>query len=193
MKRTHVKMASLYVKYPKACRNKKSSVCMSPPASLTSSSTGSLSSNDGIKSSSPRISQSKRKQHVYHHAHIIRSPKVLLTLPKRKKLKRKKSPPSTTTTSSDSDTTHKLDKCRAFIINSNNNIHDEIDRNCCFDSTCKNKKNLLLIPLCDESSRHNHHVYLAFIWQRWRVCKIKSQCRWWFNRYLTSDESELTQ
>lgn len=42
-------------------------------------------------------------------------------------------------------------------------------------------------------SRHNHHVYLAFIWQRWRVCKIKSQCRWWFNRYLTSDESELTQ
>lgn len=128
-------MASLYVKYPKACRNKKSSVCMTPPASLTSSSTGSLSSNDGVKSSSPTttISQSKRKQHVYHHAHIIRSPK--LTLPKRKKLKLKKSP----TSSSDSDTTQKLDKCRAFIINSNNNIQDEIDRNCCFDSTSKKK------------------------------------------------------
>lgn len=129
-------MASLYVKYPKACRNKKSSVCMTPPASLTSSSTGSLSSNDGVKSSSSpttTISQSKRKQHVYHHAHIIRSPK--LTLPKRKKLKLKKSP----TSSSDSDTTQKLDKCRAFIINSNNNIQDEIDRNCCFDSTSKKK------------------------------------------------------
>lgn len=141
-------MASLYVKYPKTCRNKKSSVCLTlPAASLTSSSTGSLSSSDGIKtaSTSPTIAQSKRKHHIfYHHAHIRNHIKASTTLPKRKKLKLKKSPPtSTTSTSSDSDTTtQKLDDCRAFIINSNNNIQDEINRNCLY-STCKKiSKNL---------------------------------------------------
>lgn len=132
-------MASIYVRYPKTCRNKKSSVCLTLPTSLTSSSTGSLSSNDGIKSSTQTVSQSKRKHHIYHHAHI-RNPKVPSTLPKRKKLKLKKSSPSTsaTTTSSDSDTTanHKLDDCPAFAINTNNNIQEEINRNCLY-STCK--------------------------------------------------------
>lgn len=122
-------MASLYVKYPKTCRNKKPSVYMTPPTSLTSSSTGSLSSSDGIKSS---VCQSKRKHHLcIHQTH--RSYKVSTAFPKRKKLKLKKSPPSTST-SSDSETYNKLSECRPFIIN--NNTQDEFDRNDIY-STCK--------------------------------------------------------
>lgn len=132
-------MASLYVKYPKTCRNKKSSVYLTPPISSISSisSSGSLSSSDDNKASSSSSSSSgsqlsKRKQN-YYHQHYTRSHKVL-TLPKRKKLKFKKSPPSTTTTSSDSDT-NKFNECRPFI---NNNAQDEINRNSVSVSlTCK--------------------------------------------------------
>lgn len=124
-------MASLYVKYPKTCRNKKSSVYMTPPTSLTSSSSG--SSIDGIKSSSSSaVSQSTRKHHLCIHQTNSRNYKVSTALPKRKKLKLKKSPPSTST-SSDSET-YKANECRSFIIN--NNTQDEIDRND-FYTTCK--------------------------------------------------------
>lgn len=119
-------MASLYVKYPKACRTKKSSVYLTPPvssiSSSLSSSSGSLpNSCDGIKSS---LNSSKRKQH-YHYS--VRSHKVS-TMPKRRKLKMKKSKTSASssvTTSSDSDT-NKFTECRSFI---NNNAQDEINRN----------------------------------------------------------------
>ena len=121
-------MASLYVKYPKTCRNKKSSVYVTPPTSIASSSSGSLSSSDGIKSSS--VSQSKRKHHLCIHHTNIRGHKVSIALPKRKKLKLKKSPPSTST-SSDSEI---YKECWPFIIN--NNIRDETDRNDVY-TTCK--------------------------------------------------------
>jgi hypothetical protein len=132
-------MASLYVKYPKTCRNKKSSVYVTPPTSITSSSSGSLSSSDGIKSSSS-VSQSKRKHHLCIHQTHIRGHKVSIALPKRKKLKLKKSPPSTST-SSDSEM-YKVNECWPFIIN--NNTQDEIDRNDVY-STCKIAIKLTLI------------------------------------------------
>ncbi|KAG5681504.1 hypothetical protein PVAND_010931 [Polypedilum vanderplanki] len=124
-------MASLYVKYPKTCRNKKSSVYLTPPvSSISSSSSGSLSSADGIKPASLINSQksSKRKQHYYPHHHHMRSHKVS-TMPKRRKLKLKKSSASSSAaaTSSDSDT-NKLNECRSFI---NNNAQEEINRNNC--------------------------------------------------------------
>ncbi|KAL7031199.1 hypothetical protein ACKWTF_006932 [Chironomus riparius] len=122
-------MASLYVKYPKTCRTKKSNVYLTPPvssisSSLSSSSSGSLSNScDGIKSTLVITNSSKHKQH-YHYS--VRSHKV--TMPKRKKLKLKKaktSSASSVTTSSDSET-NKFTECRSFI---NNNAQDEINRN----------------------------------------------------------------
>lgn len=123
-------MASLYVKYPKTCRNKKSSVYMTPPTSLTSSSSGSLSSSDGIKSSSS-MSQSKHKHHLCIHQANIRGQKVSIAFPKRKKLKLKKTPQQTYT-SSDNEI-YKANECWPFI---NNNTQDEIDRNDAY-TTCK--------------------------------------------------------
>lgn len=129
---------SLYVKYPKTCRTKKSSVYLTPPvssisSSLSSSSAGSLSNScDGIKSSLVITNSSKRKQHYHYN---VRSHKVS-TMPKRRKLKLKKSKTSSassvTTTSSDSDT-NKSTECRSFI---NNNAQDELNRNA-IPSTCK--------------------------------------------------------
>ncbi|CAH1718973.1 unnamed protein product [Chironomus riparius] len=122
-------MASLYVKYPKTCRTKKSNVYLTPPvssisSSLSSSSSGSLSNScDGIKSTLVITNSSKHKQH-YHYS--VRSHKV--TMPKHKKLKLKKaktSSASSVTTSSDSET-NKFTECRSFI---NNNAQDEINRN----------------------------------------------------------------
>ena len=137
-------MASLYVKYPKTCRTKKSNVYLTPPvssisSSLSSSSSGSLSNScDGIKSTLVITNSSKRKQHYHYN---VRSHKV--TMPKRRKLKLKKSKTSSAsssvTTSSDSET-NKFTECRSFI---NNNAQDEINRNA-ISSTCKTITLLLL-------------------------------------------------
>lgn len=123
-------MASLYVKYPKTFRIKKSSVYPTPPVSSisslsSSSSSGSLSSSqDGIKSSH---TNSTKRKHYYHYN--VRSLGKVPAMPKRKKLRLKKSKTSSAssaaTTSSDSDT-NKYHECRSFV---NNNAHDEINRN----------------------------------------------------------------
>lgn len=140
-------MASLYVKYPKACRTKKSSIYLTPPvssisSSMSSSSSGSLSNScDGIKSTLVITNSSKRKQH-YHYS--VRSHKVS-TMPKRRKLKMKKSKTSTSssvTASSDSDT-NKFSECRSFI---NNNAQDEINRNA-LSSTCKTDNFIIIYSI----------------------------------------------
>jgi hypothetical protein len=98
-------MASISVKCPKTCRNKKSVVYLTTPAS---SSTCSLSScSDGIKVSN---SQPKRKQRSSHYR--VRSAKVLVFAPKRKKLSHKKFPPSLSSSCSDSELSKFNNECR---------------------------------------------------------------------------------
>lgn len=136
-------MASLYVKYTKTCRTKKSSVFLTPPVSSisslsSSSSAGSLSnSRDGIKTSLANSNSSKRKHHYHYN---VRSHKVS-AMPKRRKLKLRKTSKtsSASTASSDSDT-NKFHEFRSFI---NNNALDEINRNA-LSMTCK-KINFLYV------------------------------------------------
>lgn len=163
-------MASLYVKYPKICRNKKSSVFTTPPVSSisslsSSSSSGSLSSSrDGIKSS---LANSPKRKHHYHYS--VRSHKVS-TMPKRKKLKLKKSKASSvTTTSSDSDT-NKYHECRSFI---NNNAQDEINRNA-VSSTCKTITLFILLHYFLFSSilivsSHSHLLCFRYLYENFFI------------------------
>ena len=99
---------SLYVKYPKTCRNKKQSAAfLTPPDSSLSSSSGSLSSGNSERKHHPKKNSLRFKGHTT----------LIANNPRRKKLKTIKKLPMQS--GSDSDSVHLR----------NNNMLNEANRN----------------------------------------------------------------